>query len=566
MTLHRSGAKMRNLIPVFALAIVAPSCAPEGPQSGAVPGGTIVISAAADADALVPPLIIQISGRQVADQIFDRLADIGDSLNTVGDGGFRPALAERWTWAPDSLSIVFYLNPRARWHDGGRVSAEDVRFSYALYRDRAVASPVASLLGNIDSVTVRDSSSAVFWFAARNPRQFFDATYHMLIQPRHVLDTVPRARLRESSFARAPVGSGRFRFWRWTPAVSVEIVADTGNYRGRANLDRVIWTVAPEFNTAATRFLSGEADVFEFLRPEHIADIARSTERRVVVYPALDYGFVQFNLREARYSRRPHRLFWDRALRTAVSMAIDRESLVRNVFDTLALVSIGPTSRASPFADPSVRPLPFDTARSARMLESLGWRDQNGDGMRERNGRPLEFSLLVPSSSRNRVRMAVLLQEQLRRAGVGLRIEQLEQGAFIERARSGRFDAVFGAWHMEAGPAGIRQTWGTAGARSANGLNFGSYESRVFDAHVDSALAANDRSTARSHYRRAIETAIADAPAIWLYEPRATLGLHRRIRPAALRADAWWARLADWSIEPGERLPRDRLGIPSEAR
>jgi peptide/nickel transport system substrate-binding protein len=162
--------------------------------------------------------------------------------------------------------------------------------------------------------------------------------------------------------------------------------------------------------------------------------------------------------------------------------------------------------------------------------------------------------------------MAVLLQEQLRRAGAAVRIEQLEQGAFTERARSGRFDAVFGAWHMEAGPAGIRQTWGTGGARSANGLNFGSYESRVFDAHADSALAANDLSTARSHYRRAIETAIADAPAIWLYEPRATVGLHSRIQPTALRADAWWARLADWSIEPTERLPRDRLGIPSEAR
>ena len=566
MTPHRSAEKMRCAIPVLVLAVAALSCAPEGSPTTGPRGGTIVISAAADADALVPPLIIQISGRQVADQIFDRLADIGDSLNTVGDAGFRPVLAERWTWAPDSLSIAFFLNPRARWHDGARLTAQDVRFSYGLYRDRGVASPVGSLLANIDSVTVRDSSTAVFWFAARNPRQFFDATYHMLIQPRHLLDSIPRARLRESSFARAPVGSGRFRFWRWTPAVSIEIVADTTNYRGRANLDRVIWTVAPDFNTAATRFLSGEADVFEFLRPEHIADIAHTTESRVVIYPSLDYGFVQFNLLEGRYSKRAHRLFGDRAMRAALTMAVDRESLVRNVFDTLALVSIGPTSRASPFADPSVAQLPYDTARSARTLEALGWRDQDGDGVRERNGRPLEFSLLVPSSSRNRVRMAVLLQEQLRRVGAAVRIEQLEQGAFLERARSGRFDAIFGAWHMEAGPAGIRQTWGTTGARSTNGLNFGSYQSSIFDAHIDSALAANDRSVARNHYRKAIERAIADAPAIWLYEPRATLGLHGRIRPATLRPDAWWARLADWSIEPDQRLPRDRLGIPSTGR
>jgi peptide/nickel transport system substrate-binding protein len=296
------------------------------------------------------------------------------------------------------------------------------------------------------------------------------------------------------------------------------------------------------------------------------ADIARGTERRVVTFPSLDYGFVQFNMRQARFTSTPHRLFADRSLRVALSMAVNREALVRNVFDTLAQVSVGPTSRASPLADPTVEPLPYDTARAARFLESLDWRDRDGDGIRERNRRPLEFTLLVPSSSRNRVRMAVLLQDQLRRVGVAMRIENLEQGAFLERARSGRFDAIFGAWHMEAGPSGIRQTWGTSGARMANGLNFGSYESRVFDAHVDSALAANDRAAARRHYRRAIETAIADAPAIWLYEPRATIGIHNRIRPAALRADAWWARLADWSIGPDARLPRDRLGIPSAAR
>src|SRR5947207_8311482 len=69
-------------------------------------GGTIVLSSAADADVLFPPLTLSLQGKQVNDQVFDNLADIGPSLNTVGDAGFAPRLADRWRWAPDSMSVA----------------------------------------------------------------------------------------------------------------------------------------------------------------------------------------------------------------------------------------------------------------------------------------------------------------------------------------------------------------------------------------------------------------------------------------------------------------------------
>ena len=81
------------------------------------PGGTLVVSAASDADILFPPLVAGIQGKQVVDLVFDHLAAIGPELNTVGDAGFTPQLARRWEWAADSLSIAFELDPRARWSD-----------------------------------------------------------------------------------------------------------------------------------------------------------------------------------------------------------------------------------------------------------------------------------------------------------------------------------------------------------------------------------------------------------------------------------------------------------------
>jgi len=179
-------------------------------------GGTLVVATAGDADNLFPPLTMTGQGRQVVDQIFDYLADIGPQLNTIGDAGFTPRLAKSWTWASDSMSIAFHLNERARWHDGKPVTANDVRFTFRLLTDSALGSPIAATLGGIDSVTARDSLTTVVWYAKRSPEQFFNFVYNVAVLPEHLLGNVPVKSLASSPFARQPVGSGRFRFSRWT--------------------------------------------------------------------------------------------------------------------------------------------------------------------------------------------------------------------------------------------------------------------------------------------------------------------------------------------------------------
>jgi peptide/nickel transport system substrate-binding protein len=539
-----------------ALFAVSACVGTEGPPPKGT-GGTLVISTAGDPDILIPALTTTLQGTQITDLVYDRLADIGDSLNIVGDRGFTPRLADRWTWSPDSLSIAFHIDDQARWHDGRPVRAEDVRFSFARYRDTTLGSPAASLIASIDSVTVRDSATAVFWFRSRTPQQFFDAVYPMPIMPAHVWRDMAPSAWRASQQAKAPIGSGRFRFVRWTPRGSVELAADTLNYHGAPKLTRVIWSLAPDFNTAATRFLSGETDFFEALRPEHVPEVARLAQLRIAHTSGLDYTFAQFNLRDPANRTRAHALFGDRELRRALTMAVDRDAIVRSVFDTLALPAIGPTVRTYATTDPNLPQIPFDLDRARQLLDSLGWRDANGDGVRERNGRSLEFALAAPGSSRARVRMAVLLQEQLRQAGVKVDVAQQDFPVFLEGMRRRTFDVVIGGWHTQPSPGGVRQSWGTMGSRASSGSNYGSYESPVFDAYVDSALASFDLPTRRALFTKAYETIIQDAPAIWLAEPIPTLGYHSRLQLAPLRADAWWAHIPEWWIPTDKRIPRD---------
>ena len=528
-------------------------------------GGTLVITVGGDPDNLIPPLISTVQAAQITDLVYDRLAEIGDSLNILNDAGFTPRLADRWTWGKDSLSIAFHINPRAKWHDGQAVRSNDVRFTFRSTTDSTLGSPVAALISNIDSVSTPDSATAVFWFHSRNPQQFFDAVYQMPIMPEHVWKDIPPATWRASDPAKHPVGSGQFRFVRWTPRASVEVVADSANYRGGPKLSRVIWSIAPDFNTALTRFLSGETDFFEVLRPENLPEVAKHPELRTKRYPGLAYTFTQFNLRDPASHSRPHPLFGDRELRRALTMAVDRATIVRSVYDTLALPALGPTVRAYPTTDANLAQLPFDPARARQILDSLGWRDANGDGIRERRGRVLEFTLGVPSSSKERGRMAVLIQEQLRQVGAKVDVQPLDFPVLVERERKRNFDAVIGAWRTQASPGSVRGSWGTAGSRAASGTNYGSYESAVFDAYVDSALASFDPAARRAFFTKAYETIIQDAPAIWLAEPASIVGYHSRLQLAPLRADAWWAHIGEWWIPADKRIPRDNAPPQSAA-
>ena len=528
-------------------------------------GGTVVISSAGEPDFLIQPLITTTASKSVTDQLFLPLAELGPKMDAMGDSGFEPRLARRWTWAADSLSIAFELDPRARWHDGVPVRAADVRLGYDLIADTLVHSPQAANIVELDSVTVRDSMTAVFWFHRRSLDQFFIAAYNVIPLPEHLLGSLKRADLRSEAFAKAPVGNGPFRFVRWVPTQLIEIVADTTHFLGRPKLDRVVMSFTNNPTVAVTRVLAGEADFIEVIRGEQLTQAQRTASLQTKVYGGLDYAFLQFNLRDPKRHSAPNAIFGDRALRYALAMSIDRPAVVKNVYDTLAAIPFGPAPRSLGIADTNIKQLPYDTTAAKRMLDSLGWRDTNGDGIRDRRGVPLRFSIAVPISSRPRQRMAVLLQEQFKRVGVDITIEQLDLNTMVGKLMGRDFETALMSWHPDPSPSAIRQTWTTTASREKGGVNFGSYESPVFDARIDSAISARSVEQARALYHRAYETFVEDQPVILLYEPNLVAAASKRVHLGDFRPDAWWAGIRDWYIPADQRIDRDRLGLTRAA-
>lgn len=530
----------------LAIWVVATACRAENPSS-LTHEGTIVIASTADPDLLFPPLLKSTTGRQVGELIYDYLTEVGPSLNTFDDRTFARRLANSWDWSSDSMSLAVHLDPRARWHDGKPVRSDDVLYTYNLYTDSLIGASTASQLARIDSVTRKDSLTAVFWFRERYPLQFYDATSQMQILPKHIFGEITTSALRDSVGSINPVGSGRFRFVNWKHGESLELQADTLNYRGAPKIARLIWRILPSPVAAAKAVITGDADIYETMRPENVADAAKGKEVKVVMGPGSDYVFMTYNLKDA--------LFASREMRRALTMAVDRESMVRNVFDTLARPAIGPT--ISSFAS-DLQQIPYDPANASRILDSLGWRIDRSTGIRARNGQPLQFDILVPSSSLNRRHMGTLLQEQFRKIGVSVMLDQMDNPTMITRANNKDFDAALLTWHLGTSPASVRELW-TSQAAGKDGNNFGSWKNRQFDAYVDSAVSTMDPAKSRAYYNRAYQIAIDDAPAIWLYEPKTVLGINKRIRTGPMRPDAWWYSLPDWYIPSNEMITRDRI-------
>ena len=526
---------------------------PDAVEGPPVDGGSLVWTVGGAPGSLLPLHLASIPSKQIADLVYERLAEIRPSLNTLGSEDYDPALAREWSWGPDSLSITFRLAPEARWHDGRPVTSEDVRFTIARYKDRAVGSNDGKYLAAIDSVTTPDSLTATFWFSRRYPEQFYDAAGRASIMPAHLLGDVRPDSLRFHRHATAPVGSGRWRFVRAEPGRLVELAANTEYHLGRPHLDRIVMTVAADPMTATTQVLAGEADLYEALRIENMAEVARSRTIAAHVTPGMAYSFLAFNFRDPAAPSRPHPVLGDVAMRRALSTAVDRSGLVRGIMDTLGAVGAGPFPRALPVADTTTRHPAFSTATAAAMLDSLGWRDADGDGVREKGGRPLVLRVIVPTSSALRQRLAVALQQQLAPAGAKVEIATLELNAFMQAQDGGDFDLTLGSWMLTDGsPSGLANTWGSRGSQ-----NVGRYANVEFDAQVDSGNAAFDPVRRREHFSRAFRIIADDVPAVWLYEPHNAIGVSRRFVIPELRPTGWWLDLHEWWIPTDRRTPRD---------
>lgn len=534
----------RRFLLATATALAGMAASPPAAAQGNPRAQTLVILLGAEPSSPVPTLIQGNGANQdVADQLFLRLARLPATLQTAGDRGFTPQLARSWT-RRDSVTLVFDLDPRARWHDGRPVTARDVLFTFERARNPRVSTALATLLRRVRDVQAEGERRVVVRFDRAYAEQLYDVSWNVQLLPAHLLAGIPPESVATSAFVRQPVGNGPYRFVRRVPGQFTELEADPSFFLGRPGIPRIRWQVAADPEARFTLLLSGEADALDNgVTPVTNLARARADGRlRLVPAPTLVVGYVLYNQRDRADTGRPHPILADVEVRRALTEALDRPAIARAVFGDYAQVPTGPVSQMLWVRDPALPAVPYDPESARRRLAARGWVDTDGDGVREKDGRRLELTLNLPRTSAPRYQSALMAQQQWRKVGAQVNLAALDGPTWAQRRQRGDFDLDFGSATQDPSPSALAQSWSCGGI---GGSNVAKYCNPAVDALIDRARVAADPLPL---WRELVRTIAADEPAAFMYAPTYVTLLDRRFTHVTIRPESWWSDAWTWRV------------------
>jgi len=477
-------------------------------ESTCIECDTLVIAAVGEPSSLLPPLVYGTVGRDITDQIFERLANLAASASPVDPDAYQPALAESWERI-DDRRWRFHLRQDVSWHDGEPFSAEDVRFSFEVFSDPTIDALALASVQDLE-VEVVDDHTVDIVFPSAGAEQLYDATYHVRIIPSHIWSGVARDLWSADTAANNVIGTGPYQLASWQRPATLRLEASgmNGHEPPIANL---VWTFQNDPDAAANLVLSQEADVMEAMPPPRVAEAEADADLEVLRYPSAVFGFLAFNLDGASVQQRVLR---DRSVRRALAMGINRDAMAQVAAGPGTAVPQGPMSSLLWINDVAIVQLPFDTAGMRATLEASGWR--RTAEYWERRGTSLSFDILIPSTSRGRRLLAEALQEAWRQEGVQVTVTAVDFPIFIERLRERNFDSYLGALLDEPSARGLADQWTRAGW---DGGNAGHYANPVFDSLVTEANSTLDAGHAKALWIEALSILNEDAAALFLFNP-----------------------------------------------
>ena len=396
-------------------------------------GGTAVIAGGADLQSLNSIVNTEAWTKEFIDNaLFLRLVTLNRDLT------YAPQLAQSWRWIGDT-AVVFNIRRDVRWHDGRRTSAHDVAFTFERVKNEETASPHVEQFAQWQRAQVMDSFTIRFTFKPHVEPMF--AWSQLAIMPRHLLDSIPAARLRQAAFNKSPVGNGPFRFVsqrandRWVFEANRSFPAALG---GRPRLDRVIWRVIPDNTAQITEIRTGQVDMILGPRAENVATLDAEPTMRAMIRPSNRYNMITWNGKREGLS--------DARVRRALTLSLNRGELLavlRKGYGTIAVSPIPPFHWAF---DRNLAPLPFDTVTAKRLLTTAGWVDRNRDGVRENAaGKRLEFELKVTANNQFNRDIGEMIRAQLERVGVKINVRPVDFSTMIQDITSPdrNYDAAY---------------------------------------------------------------------------------------------------------------------------
>lgn len=482
----------------------------------------------------------------------------------------EPAVAKSWKVSGDNLQYTLKLRKGLRFSDGHPIDADDVLFTFRVYLDESVHATQRDLLiieGKPITVQKTDASTVVFQL----PRPYgvgeriFDG---LPILPRHLLEKAyTEGKLAGAWTLATPAnqwaGLGPFRLKEYVPGQRLVLERNPYYWKadGKGNrlpyLDELDFLFVPSSDAQVLRFQSGETDVISRLGAENFSVLSRQPRGFTMTDagPGLEYNFLFFNLNELGEKAPPdiarkQKWFREVKFRQAVSLAIDRESIVRLVYQGRGAALWGPVTPGNRrWLNTTLAHPPRALDRARQLLKEARFSWANGDGaLVDADGKPVEFSILTSSSNADRTKMATLIQDDLKQIGMRVQVAPLEFRSLIDRVtQTKEYEAcLLGLVSFDADPNPDFNVWHSSGAQHLWNPSE-THPATDWEAEID-RLMEQQHSAARfdqrkKFYDRVQELLAEKQPMIFLASPDILVGAKNTIgnfHPAVLEPYVLW--------------------------
>jgi peptide/nickel transport system substrate-binding protein len=526
-------------------------CRPEpaskpGVEPGEVPttpeaGGTLIVGSSNDIPGFNEATVTSSQATtEVLHRMFIRLLDEQPDFEEHPPS-FLPRLAESYEWSADHKDLTFHLRRDVLWSDGEPVTAEDVRWTWMAHTAPEVAWDSITMKSAITDVEVIDPQTVRFHFTHAYPGQLVHANEGVIL-PKHAWSRLPFSQWRSRGdwFLQNMVVSGPYTLESWKPQEELVLKRNPRYYEpGVPLIDRIAFRVLPDAGGQLNQLKSGAIDFVRQVPASRAQEVADGANTQLISFWPPQYVSIIWNLKNP--------LFEERGVRQALAFGIDCQTIIDTIWYGQAQPSSSPVISSLWAHNPAVKPLPYDPNRSRSLLKELGWIDQDGDGIVQKDGLRLSFELLVNAGNQERIDAAVMIQDQLRRVGVQAQPRILEWNSLDDSVTKGNFGAVIMGLGLETT---LDFSAFFHSAAIGKELNFGGYSNPRVDQLLELIRSQVELADTQPYLFELQEILQQDQPQTQLWESKRLIGLSRRVRDATPSSISSLDRVRYWWLYP----------------
>ena len=516
------------------LALSAAGCG-DSKKEAAVASGTLVIALPSQPENLNP-----VQGDNVYEgnyKFFNGLLRYAKDLSPEPD--LASELPER---SADGKTVTVKLRDDVKFHDGTPLTAKDVAFTYESIVDPKSASPLATLMDSVDSVSAPSPTSVQF--KLKRPDPAFEDKLQIGIVPERLLKGKA---LKTASFNRKPVGTGPYVLKEFSPGSRIVMEANAQYFRGTPKIKRIVLTAVEDENARVAQLEKGSIDAAGIV--PKLAPRARRNG---------NYNVMEIRTADARVAALPNRdpVLRDAAVRRALSLAVDRDRIVTGALAGAGEPAYGPVMKGHWAYSPAAE-RPYDPDKAQSQLDAAGWKRPSGGGTREKGGKKLSFTLMYPADDSVRKDVALAFASDMDKVGVDVKLEGLSFDVIEKRQDKGATEFGYGTPYDPDIELYSLFHSKFATADDDPFTNYPRTNNAAIDASLDAERSKSDQDARKQDFVKLQEELANDASWLWLVRLRHIVVISKRVKgvdpqvePHAhgfSRGTSW--NLEDWSLD-----------------